>query len=347
MNPHHEQVPDTSTTELQPTPSVGGIVDPLVDEQIPDPPAAGEQTHATEQEESPGDRSLNLLSSMDALISRPAKRHGRVTFWLAVAWVAMIVFCASFANLLPLEPYDVILDDLPPRVAPRLSFNEPLGTDDLGRSTTSRVIFSARQSLPIGIVSVGVAMLVGLTIGMTAGYLKGRVDSVFGVILDAMLSVPGLVTLLAVASVGKRDITTVAIGLSIVFTPTFARLARASTLALSEREFVTAARAMGASHRRIIVRELLPNVILPISSYVFLMLAVAIVAEGSLSFLGLGIPPPAPSWGGMVNSGRQFLHADPFLVFVPSACLLLTVLSFTIIGDRARRRYGTRQSALS
>jgi peptide/nickel transport system permease protein len=136
------------------------------------------------------------------------------------------------------------------------------------------------------------------------------------------------------------------IGLSLLGIPAFARLSRASTLALAEREFVVAARAMGARHRRIMVRELLPNVALPLSSFAFLYMAIVIVAEGSLSFLGLGIPPPQPSWGGMVNDGRPFLYTNPYLVFIPAACLLFTVAAFSVLGDRARRRFDVRESAL-
>jgi peptide/nickel transport system permease protein len=285
--------------------------------------------------------------SIDDLLRRPSKQRSRVAFWPASAWIVLVGLAAMFADLLPLQPYDVIIDDLPPRSAPRLSFSEPLGTDALGRSTISRVIFGARQSLIVGVVSTGISMTAGMSIGMAAAYFRGKVDAFIRVLLDAMLSVPALVLLLAVAAIGKRDITTVVIGLSIVLIPTFARLARANTLALVVREYVAAARVMGAGHLRILLRELLPNVLLPISSYSFLVIAVAIVAEGSLSFLGLGIPPPTPSWGGMVDAARPYLQSDPFLVFAPAACLVLTVLSFTVVGDRARRHFDTRQSALA
>jgi peptide/nickel transport system permease protein len=269
-----------------------------------------------------------------------------IAFWLASAWVGLVVFVAVFADVLPLARYDIIVD-LEPRLGPRLSFTEPLGTDGIGRSVTSRLIFGARQSLIIGLATVVLSLAIGLVLGIVAGYFRGKIDAAFNVLMDAFLSIPALVLLLAVASVGKRDISTVILGLVIIGIPTFARLARANTLALADREFVQAARAMGASNGRIISREIFPNVLLPISSYAFLWLAVVIVAEGSLSFLGVGIPPPKPSWGGMVNDGRPFLQTEPYLVFVPAICLVFTVLSFTIIGDRARRRFDTRESALS
>jgi peptide/nickel transport system permease protein len=278
----------------------------------------------------------------------PKRRKQRnILFWVAVGWIAIVVFVAVFADVLPIHRYDGIIDGMPPREAPRLSIHEPLGTDVIGRSIVSRLIYGARQSLLIGLGSVTIAMSIGVAIGMTMGYLRGWVDEVGSVFLDAFLAFPPLVLLLAIAAIGARDVSTVIVGLSILGIPTFARLARANTLALADREYVQAARAMGAGHRRIIVRELLPNAIFPLSSYAFLYMAVVIVAEGSLSFLGLGVPPPKPSWGGMVNDGRQFLQTQPYLVFIPAACLLFTVLAFTIVGDRARRRFDVRESALA
>lgn len=289
----------------------------------------------------------DVLSSIDQLLTRPRKKKGRVALALSITWIVLVVSSAIFADLLPLRPSDAILQDISPRSGPRLSFNEPLGTDSLNRSTASRLVYGARQSLVVGLASVGMALIMGLVIGMTAGYFKRTVDTVISVFLDAMLAIPALVLLLAVGAVGKRDISTVVVGLAIVFTPTFARLARAHTIALAQREYISAARAMGAGHLRILLRELMPNVILPVSSYVFLVLGIAIVAEASLSFLGMGIPPPAPSWGGMVQAGRQFLETAPSLVFVPAVCLIFTVLSFTMVGDRARRHFDGGESALS
>src|SRR5262249_6747332 len=150
---------------------------------------------------------------------------------------------------------------------------------------------------------------------------------------------PPLVLLLTIAAFADRTVWTVIAGLSVVGVPTFARLARAQTLTLSRREYVLAARAMGATRLRGAVRELLPGVGLALAPYAFMFFAIVIVAEGSLSFLGLGVPPPSPSWGGMVNDGRVYLATSPHLVFLPAACLTLTVLSFTTIGDRVRRRF--------
>ena len=165
--------------------------------------------------------------------------------------------------------------------------------------------------------------------------------------MDTMLAFPPLVLLLAITTVMTQSFRTLIIGLGVVSIPAFARLSRANTLPFAQREFVVAARSMGARHGRILFREILPNVLFPVGSYAFIVLAAIIVGEGSLSFLGLGIPPPQPSWGGMIASGRNLLATDPYLVFLPAMALLLTVFSFNIIGDRARRRFDVRESMLA
>jgi peptide/nickel transport system permease protein len=279
-------------------------------------------------------------------LRRRRERRGRVALWLALAWIGLVIFVAVTADVLPIKPYDRIVAGLESRTPPGSSWSEPFGTDAIGRSTVSRLIYGARQSLIIGVGSVSVAMVIGLVVGATAGYFRGRFDAVVAVVLDALLSLPPLVLMLAVAAVGQRNLTTLIIGLTLITMPIFARLARANTVALARREHVTAARTLGARHSRIIFRELLPELVLRLSSYAFLMLAVVIVVEASLSFLRLGVPPPTPSWGGMVNDARPALETDPYLVFVPAACIVLTVISFTVVGDRARRRFDTRQSAL-
>jgi peptide/nickel transport system permease protein len=269
---------------------------------------------------------------------------GHVSLWLAVTWISLVSLTAVFADLLPLIPYDVPVTGLRSRTEPFHDTRELLGTDIFGRSMLSRLTYGARQSLLIGVGAVAAAMIVGLALGAVAGYLRGAVDAVLRVVLDDQLSVPPLVVLLAIAAVGRRSVWSVVIGLSVVGIPAYARLARAQTLALANRDYVLAARAMGAGHLRVIARELLPGVVVSLLAYTFLHMGLMIVAEGALSFLGLGIPPPNPSWGGMVNDGRRYLATEPFLVFVPAACLVLTVLSFTVIGNRVHRLLDARQA---
>jgi peptide/nickel transport system permease protein len=231
-----------------------------------------------------------------------------------------------------------MVTSLPPRTGIGWRLDEPLGTDAFGRSELSRLIYGARESLSIGIVSVGISACVGSLVGLFGGYLRGWVDEAITVVVDFILSVPPLVLLLAIASIGARSASTLIVGLALVGVGPFARLVRSTTLALADREFVLAARAMGASNLRITLREILPNVLPGIVSVVFLFMAAVIVAEGSLSFLGLGVPPPAPSWGGMVNDGLQWMNSSPQLVLLPSACLLFTVLAFRAVGERVRIR---------
>jgi peptide/nickel transport system permease protein len=271
-------------------------------------------------------------------------RDGRMPFRLAFAWLALVGFAAAFADLLPLMPYDVPVEGLRPRTRPFQNPGEPLGTDALGRSMVSRLTYGARQSLLVGAGAVGAATIVGLVVGTVAGYLRGAADAVLRVLMDAQLAVPPLVLLLAVAAVGRHSVWSLLIGLAFVAIPTYARLARAQTLALAGRDYVLAARAMGAGKLRVIIRELLPGVALSLLAYTFLHMGLVIVAEGALSFLGLGIPPPSPSWGGMVNDSRRYLGTEPFLVFVPAGFLVLTVLAFTVVGDRARRLLDAREA---
>lgn len=289
-----------------------------------------------------------LVPRPDAAPSPVRRRPGRWPNLLVlgcIAWVLLIGLLALTADRLPfLHPYTLPIGD--PRVGPGFRLTEPLGTDYIGRSQLSRVIFGARVTLTVGIVSVGIGMVVGGLLGMVAGYVRGQVDAVVGVLTDALLAFPPLILLLALTGVLTQSLRTLVIALSILSIPSFVRLARAQTLVLAQREFVLAARAIGATNIRILFREILPNVVLPVGSYAFIIIAAVMVAEGSLSFLGLGIPPPRPSWGGMIAAGRDFLGDYPWEVFVPAAPLLLTVLSFNVIGDWARRRFDVRESGL-
>lgn len=263
--------------------------------------------------------------------------QGRL-WWLAVAWLTLVVGSAVLADLLPLRAYDDLVTTLRPRTAIGARLPEPLGTDVLGRSVLSRLVYGARQSLAIGVLSAAVSATVGTVVGVTMGYVRGRVDALLGLVLDALLAFPALVLLMAIASIGRRDTATVVVSLSILGFPIFARLVRGQTLALADREFVMAARVLGATQRRIIFREILPNVLPLTLALVLLVVAVFVTAEGALSFVGLGVPPPHPSWGGMIDEGRPDLQGSPHLIFLPSGCLVLTVLSLRIVGERLQAR---------
>jgi peptide/nickel transport system permease protein len=266
--------------------------------------------------------------------------HAPVSVWLAGIWATLIVFAAITANWLPIPGYNVIVG--PPALAPGFRTNLPLGTDGLGRSELSRLIFGARASLAVAIASVAIGMLLGAVLGMLAGYNQGWLDGGVSLVTDSILSIPALVLLIGLTSirVGKGSSYGVLVaGLVVVSIPTFARLARGQTIIQARREYVMAARALGMTRRRLIFLEILPNVAMPILSYALVIVGVLIVVEGSLSFLGLGIPPPTPSWGGMIADSTQSLNVSPALVVTPAVVVALTVLAFNVLGDHARARY--------
>ena len=282
--------------------------------------------------------------SFKTVTDRPARVRGRMTVWVASGWLMVITLLAIFADLLPIDGYRDIIGR--PREKAFNSWSQPFGTDSLGRSELSRAIYGARISLVVCVAAVALGMLVGSTLGLLAGYFRGKLDALLGIVTDAFLAFPALVMLLAIAATMGASLRNLVIALAILSTPAFVRLARANTMVFASREFIRAARGLGAGHRRIITRELLPNVALPVASYAFVLIAVVLVAEGSLSFLGLGVPPPRPSWGEMISTGRNDLDRAPHVVFVPAAFMFLTVWSFNVLGDHARRRFDTRESML-
>jgi peptide/nickel transport system permease protein len=232
------------------------------------------------------------------------------------------------------------------KLRPGFRWHEPLGTDALGRSQLSRVAEGARVSLSVGLGAMAIGITLGTILGLTAGYFAGKTDTVLLVFIDALLAFPPLVLLLALVSVLTPSLKNEIIALGFLGIPTFARIARANTLVMSRREFVMAAKVMGATNRRVLTREILPNLIIPIMSYAFLIVAALMIADGSLSFLGLGIPPPTPSWGAMIAAGQPNLQRDPHLVFVPAVFLFLTVFSLNTVGDRARAQFDTKTAAI-
>jgi peptide/nickel transport system permease protein len=217
-----------------------------------------------------------------------------------------------------------------------------LGTDELGRDVLSRIIFGARASLEAGIISVGLAIAAGVPLGLVAGFYRGRLDDVLMRLTDAMLSFPQLILALAVAAVLGPGLAKAMIAIAVVLMPVFMRLMRAQVLTEREREYVDAARVMGAADRRIIWRHLLPNSLAPIVVQGSLNVAGAIITEATLSFLGLGTQPPVPSWGSMLNAAQQYLTQAPWLSFWPGAAIAVTVFSVNVAGDGIREIWDPR-----
>jgi peptide/nickel transport system permease protein len=265
-----------------------------------------------------------------SLVKRALTARG-APFGAAV--LALVVLMALFAPLI--APYDPLKQDLAnARAAP--SAEHLLGTDDLGRDVLARVIYGSRVSLIAGLASVAAAVVAGSLLGLAAGFAGGWLDGLVMRVVDAILSFPGLVLALALGAVMGVGLTGVVIALGVVYTPTFARLMRGQVLTIREREFVQAARVIGAPNVRIVLQHVLPNVSTPIVIQASLSIAFAILAEASLSFLGLGVPPPEPSWGGMINQGRGYLQQAPWIVFGPGAALFVTVLGLNFVGDAIR-----------
>jgi peptide/nickel transport system permease protein len=285
------------------------------------------------------------LDVAEEAATQPARKGRRlgILFWAAIGWLILVFAVAIFAPVLPLpSPTDM---DMLERRAP-FSAEHWLGTDGLGRDEFSRLIYGARISLVVGVCAPVIGLVVGGALGMLAGYFRGRFESLVVGSMDVLLAFPPLILALAVTAYLGQSIFNLTLILGILSVPAFMRVARASTLTLARREFVIAAQALGATHARILLRELLPNVMLPLAAFFLLGVAVIIVVEGALSFLGLGVPPPISSWGSMIGEGRESLDVAPRLAFMPAAAMFLTVLSFNLVGDTLRALTDPRQGAL-
>jgi peptide/nickel transport system permease protein len=288
---------------------------------------------------------LELSVNEDVIVAPAQRRRRRLgpLFWAAISWMMFVFAVAIFAPVLPLpSPTDM---DMLDRRAP-ISALHWLGTDGLGRDELSRLIYGARISLTVGLFAPVIGISVGGALGLLAGYFRGRFETLVVGSMDTLLAFPPLILALAVTAYLGQSIFNLTCILGVLGIPAFMRVARASTLTLARREFVIAAQALGASHARILFRELLPNVALPLLAFFLLGVAVTIVVEGALSFLGLGVPPPISSWGSMIGEGRESLEIAPQLAFIPAIAMFLTVLSFNLVGDTLRAITDPRQGAL-
>lgn len=261
-------------------------------------------------------------------------RHNELTL-LGGGYLLFVIIVSAAAPLL--APHDPVKIDIPQRLqAP--SLEHPFGTDEFGRDLLTRVIYGGRPVLFTGLLSVLAAMLAGTAIGIVAGYLGGHVDNLFMRLIDVMLSFPAvLLAILIVASLGTGVVNAiVAITFSLI--PTFARMARALTLSLAVDQFVLAARAVGATHTRVVGRHILPNLLAPLIVQATAMLAIAIAFASALSFLGLGVEPPTPDWGLMVSEGQRLIYDALWVPFFPGLAITLTVLAVNFLGDGLRDR---------
>jgi len=260
------------------------------------------------------------------LLRRPAATAGVVV-------VAMFVAMAIFAPWI--APYDPIATSFSTvRKAP--SALHWFGTDEIGRDVLSRIVFGARASLLAGVVSVLISLAVGVPVGLLAGYAGGKTDVLISRITDAMLACPFLILAIALAAFLGPSLTNAMIAIGISATPVFIRLTRGTTLAVKAEDYVLAARAIGNGPLRIAVRHVLPNIVAPLLVQATLAIDAAVIAEASLSFLGLGQQPPQPSWGSMLNVAKNYIDNAPWMAIWPGLSIFLLVLSFNLVGDGLR-----------
>jgi len=254
----------------------------------------------------------------------------------AMVGAAVVLFFVAVAVFAPLiSPYSPTATDWGAvRKAP--SWAHWLGTDEIGRDVLSRVIFGARASLEAGVVCVLISLTLGVPIGLLSGYVGGFLDGLLMRIVDAMLACPFLILAIALAAFLGPNLTNAMIAIGISAMPAFIRLTRAQTLATKVEDYVEAAKAVGNPHYRIVLRHILPNILAPIMVQATLAIAAAIIAEASLSFLGLGQQPPDPSWGSMLNTAKNFLSQAPWMAWWPGLAIFVVVLSFNLLGDGLR-----------
>ena len=279
------------------------------------------------------DSDSSLRRTLTALRHDPPALAGLVILAL------LILVGVAGRQLAPAGVNDIDVDNMlsPP------SREHPFGTDELGRDVLSRVLVAARVSLQVGVVSVGIALLVGVSLGLLAGYYRGWADAILMRCMDVLFAFPVLLLAVALLAVLGPGLGTAMVAIGVVYTPIFARVARAGVLAVREQVFVRAAISIGTSDLRIMRRHILPNIAAPLIVQTSLSLAFAILSEAALSFLGLGIQPPAPAWGRMLADARGFVTDAWWLGVFPGAAILLTVLAFNVVGDSLRDVLDPRQ----
>ncbi|MFI9628785.1 ABC transporter permease [Streptomyces sp. NPDC052042] len=268
----------------------------------------------------------------------------RASTAVSAAWLGLLALAGLAFPLLPLP--DPARSDYGAIGAAPGYAGHLLGTDTIGRDMLSRLIIGGRVSLTVGIGGVALAVLIGSLLGLLAGFHGGVLSRVINALMDILLAFPSLVALIALSVFIGTGLKMIIIGIGLITAPQVARVTRAATLSFTQREFVTAARGMGAGGTRILIREIVPNVVGPVIAFATVLVAVAIVAEGSLSFLGLGVPPPASSWGTMMADGRSEFENNPHIALLPAAAMFVTLLALYFLAEALNRRFDVKEAAL-
>ncbi len=265
-------------------------------------------------------------------------------FWTCVTWIGINVFGAIFANLLPLispiyENFNVV------NSSP--SWHHLLGTDDLGRDIFSRIVYGSRISIVVSLGAMVIGFGIGMPLGMLAAYRRGKFDAILSTVMYVFLAFPAIIATIAVLSFWTpRSLFKIIVVIGIAAIPLVYRVIRSSTMACASQDYVLAAKVQGASDRRILMKELLPNIAPVAVSFLLIGIATVVTLEGALAFLGLSVNPPTPSWGNMINESLAVLQANPWLAIFPSAAMCLFLLSLNFIGDRLRAHFDVTESKL-
>lgn len=294
----------------------------------------------------PGGDSLAILrggKTRGRAARRPRLAQQPFGFWLAAIWLAALVFFVSFA---PVLGFLADPDGYSRDVLAGVGRSHWFGTDELGRDMFARVVWGGRLSLLIAAIAVAVGILVGGLMGLLAGFFGGWVDTALSAVINILLSLPALILALFIVTVLEQNTRNVIIAVTILAARAVARIVRAQTLRFREREFVTAARCMGARTSRLLFREVLPNLIPIVVAFTFLGLGLVIVGEGGLSFIGKSVPSPAITWGGILAVAKGKLADAPHLTIYPAIVMFCTLMSVNYIGDVLMRRFDVRQSLI-
>ena len=267
----------------------------------------------------------------------------------SLIFISLVTLAAIFAPLIaPHDPSEQFKDGLTLQGAPiGPSGTYLLGTDLLGRDLLSRLIYGARTSLIIGIIANGVAVLLGTTVGITAGYLKGRIGSVLMRFTDLMMAFPALLLAITLAAIFSPSLLIVALVIAMVNWVQIARVIYTQAISIAEREFVIASKGLGATNQRVLIKHILPHLLPTVLVYATLGIATTVLLEATLSFLGIGVRPPTPSWGNIIFENQTYFITAPWLVFIPGAAIILLALSFNLLGDALRDELDPTQRGLN
>jgi len=296
--------------------------------------------------------SLPTIEAIEAPPSRSSRKDRLgVGAWISIIWVGGLAVLALLAPVLPIPDPDESFPEIA-RMGP--TGGHIFGGDAIGRDLLSRIIWGTRSSFIVGFGAVAFGLLLGGILGLITGFFRGKIDSILTPLMNVLLAIPQFVLALSLVTVlatgegvtSTRRLAVVVLGLGLVSIPLLGRITRANTMAWSEREFVLASRAMGAKNWRIMLREVLPNVVPAMLSIALLGVGIAIVAEGGLSLFGVGVQLPTPSWGNIIAEGRDQMRRAPHIVIITSVVLFLTVMALNYLGDVVSRRFGVRESVL-